>query len=168
MLKEIHAAGNEVVVSIDMEGGSVDRLFAANNFEFPKSLGAKEVAELNSDEVMSYYNKFAKNLADIGVNLNFAPVIDIIPQNNGCKGLVDMNRCYSSDPQKILEIAKVFVNTHRQNGLITCLKHYPGIGSCNNDTHDNVYAAEMRISFNNAFFYNLKVSHFRKGFNNVV
>jgi len=78
----------------------------------------------------------ATTLKDAGINLNFAPVLDLDHGNGSV--ISDQQRAYSNDPKKVVEHAKIFIKAHRENGVITCGKHFPGLGSASGDTHEGI------------------------------
>ena len=78
----------------------------------------------------------ANTLKDAGINLNFAPVLDLDHGNGSV--ISDQQRACSVDPKKVIEHAKIFIKAHRENGVITCGKHFPGLGSASGDTHEGI------------------------------
>ena len=81
-----------------------------------------------------FSKSMANTLHDLGINLNFAPVLDL---NHG-EGTVisDSKRGFSSNPKTVMENSRIFINQHKQAGVITCGKHFPGLGSASGDTHE--------------------------------
>ncbi|WP_298903827.1 glycoside hydrolase family 3 N-terminal domain-containing protein [uncultured Psychroserpens sp.] len=70
------------------------------------------------------------NLLDIGFRQNFAPVVDISPQNEAIK-----NRSFGNDKGKVIELSKQFIQTTQEQGIIATAKHFPGHGLVKGDTH---------------------------------
>ena len=70
------AASIPLIISIDQEGGRVNRL--KEKYGFPKSVTHKYLGKLgNTDSTYYYSNAMAANLAALGINMNFAPVVDL-------------------------------------------------------------------------------------------
>lgn len=117
----------KVWLMIDEEGGSVSRLRSAKGFK--SFLSASEVFKKYSPaQAQEYYLTMAKQLSLLGFNFNLAPVVDV--------GFYKKNsRNFSANPQKVFEYAKAFIEAHRQHQIKTCLKHYPGHGSTEVDSH---------------------------------
>ncbi len=69
-------------------------------------------------------------LKSIGIHQNYAPVVDISPDNKAIK-----NRSFGRDEQEITELAGAFTNTTQKNGIIATAKHFPGHGLVHGDTH---------------------------------
>jgi beta-N-acetylhexosaminidase len=121
-----------LIVSVDYEGGQVNRL--SPSCGFPNTLSAAEFGQLSPEKASQIAHEMAKTLVALGFNLNFAPVVDInVNQDNPILGKLD--RCFSSDPGKVTEYAKIFSQTFHQHHIHTCYKHFPGHGSSNADSH---------------------------------
>ena len=122
-----------LLTSIDQEGGRVNRLKPA--YGFPPSISHQELGALDQPaETYRHATATARTLADLGFNLNLAPVVDLDahPNNPIIKG---KGRAFSSDPAAIVRHAAEFIRAHRAHGVLTCAKHFPGHGSATGDTH---------------------------------
>ncbi|MEQ6121678.1 glycoside hydrolase family 3 N-terminal domain-containing protein [Reichenbachiella sp. MALMAid0571] len=120
-------------ISIDEEGGRVNRL--KPKYGFPATTTAQNLGETdNLDSTRFYANKTASLLADLGININLAPNVDVNvnPKNPVIGG---MGRSYSSDEKIVAKHAAQVIRTHHENGVLTVLKHFPGHGSSHADTH---------------------------------
>jgi beta-N-acetylhexosaminidase len=120
-------------IAIDQEGGRVNRLKAG--YGFPESISHEELGALNDPkETFAQAEKTARTLADLGINLNLAPVVDLdaAADNPIIKG---KKRSFSSDPEIAARHALEFCRAHHQHGVMTCAKHFPGHGSARGDTH---------------------------------
>ncbi|MBI5968188.1 MAG: glycoside hydrolase family 3 protein [Deltaproteobacteria bacterium] len=119
-------------IAVDQEGGLVSRLGPAAGFpetESPKALGEKDDLAATSQAA----GGIAKNLKLSGINLNLAPVADL---SLNPEGLIARNgRSFGSDPDVVYRHARAFILAHRQQGILTTLKHFPGKGSAAKDTH---------------------------------
>jgi beta-N-acetylhexosaminidase len=122
-----------LLTSIDQEGGRVNRLKPV--YGFPPSISHQELGALDqSAETYRHAAAPAQTLADLGFNLNLAPVVDLDahPDNPIIKG---KGRAFSSDPAAVARHAAEFIRAHRAHGVLTCAKHFPGHGSATGDTH---------------------------------
>jgi len=122
-----------LLIAIDQEGGRVNRLKPV--YGFPESISHEELGQLDSAEVTYRHAKAtAATLKLLGLNLNLAPVVDLDahPDNPIIKG---KGRSFSSDPEAVARHAAEFVRAHRDAGVLTCAKHFPGHGSAAGDTH---------------------------------
>ncbi len=118
-------------ISIDMEGGMVQRMNENNGFKNYKS--AKEISKLTESEAYEEYFDMAKTLSDMNINLNFAPCTDLAVNKDSI--IEQKERSYSSDPKIVVKYAKQFIDAHYNNKIITSIKHFPGHGSPTGDTH---------------------------------
>jgi beta-N-acetylhexosaminidase len=127
------AAPIPLLVCIDQEGGRVNRL--KDKYGFPRSITAAAMAKAPTlDSVRFYAEATASTLAGLGININFAPVVDLsINPDNPI--IAKFGRAFSADEDSVALFAKEFVRQHRKYGVLTSLKHFPGHGSSKDDTH---------------------------------
>lgn len=127
------AAPIPLLVSIDQEGGKVNRL--KDKYGFPRSITAEAMGHANSlDSVRFYAEATASTLAGLGINVNFAPVVDLAA-NPSNPVIVRNGRAFSNNEDSVALLAKEFIMQHRKYGVLTSLKHFPGHGSSVADTH---------------------------------
>lgn len=127
------AAPIPLFVSIDQEGGKVNRL--KDKYGFPKSITAQAMGKSNSlDSVRFYAEATASTLAGLGINVNFAPVVDLAA-NPTNPVIVRNGRAFSNNEDSVALLAKEFIIQHRRYNVLTALKHFPGHGSSVADTH---------------------------------
>ena len=125
----------KLLVSVDQEGGHTSRLKSI--YGFPQDTSWAHVGKLNTPSFTKQFSEETANtLKDAGINLNFAPVLDLDHGNGSV--ISDQQRACSGDPKKVIEHAKIFIKAHRENGVITCGKHFPGLGSASGDTHEGI------------------------------
>lgn len=126
-----HAAPIPLFISIDEEGGKVNRL--KEKYGFPRSISAADMS-VSIDSVRYYGETTAATLIGLGINVNFAPVVDVaINPNNPV--ITKNGRSFSPSEDSVTLYAKEFIKTHRELGVVTTLKHFPGHGSSKDDTH---------------------------------
>lgn len=120
-------------VSIDEEGGFVSRM--KTRYGFPKNISAQYLGELNNlDSTKFYADQTAALLDTFGINMNYAPVVDI---NLNTKNPVigKLERSFSSEYQEVINQAYQVIASHNENKVVPVLKHFPGHGSSKSDTH---------------------------------
>ncbi len=127
------AAPIPLLITIDQEGGRVNRL--KDKYGFPKSITAQASGKATTlDSVRFNAESIASNLAGLGFNVNFAPVVDVaIAPNN--PAIVKPGRSFSPNHDSVTLLAREYIKPHRRFGVITVLKHFPGQGSAQDDTH---------------------------------
>jgi beta-N-acetylhexosaminidase len=126
-------AKTPLLVSIDQEGGRVNRL--KSHYGFPETISHEDLGKKNDLAfTFSHAEMIAKTLATVGINLNLAPVVDLDahPDNPIIKG---KKRSFHSDPEIVSQHAIEYAKAHRKHGVLTCPKHFPGHGSAIGDTH---------------------------------
>ena len=132
------------IISIDQEGGRVARLDGGNGFL--NWMSAREIASggMPEAEIEAYWTKRAWQLSEAGINLNYAPVVDLdVNPDNPVIG--KLGRAFGSDPGQVSRMAELFVRAHRAAGVQTSLKHFPGHGSSSTDSHKDT--ADISISW---------------------
>lgn len=140
-LKKINATYQQaatipLLISIDQEGGSVNRL--KEKYGFPRSITADAMGKANTLDSVRYYSaSTAETLAGLGINMNFAPVVDINSNPNN-PVISKYGRSFSADPDSVALLAKEFIIQHHKYNVLTSLKHFPGHGSSTSDSHFGV------------------------------
>ena len=121
-------------IAVDEEGGRVARIANHPAFDVPRyesmaSIGASgdpSAAQDAARTIGSYLNA-------LGFNLDFAPVADL---NTNPDNPVIGDRSFGADPVLASEMVTAAVNGFHENGIMTCIKHFPGHGDTSGDTHD--------------------------------
>jgi beta-N-acetylhexosaminidase len=125
------APGRELIVAIDQEGGLVTRLSPA--YGFPAVASEESIGEQGDAAVTTWAEGLVATLADVGINLNLAPVVDLnVNPRNPAIGALD--RAFSRDPATVTTDAGIEIQAHRAKGVRTALKHFPGLGSAKSNT----------------------------------
>ena len=126
-------SNNSLFIAIDEEGGKVNRLkekYGFHRTRSPKSLGD----ENNLDSTYYYSKKTSDLLSKLGINVNYAPSVDLsINLENPV--IYKLERSFGRSPNLVVSHAKSFINSHRENNIISVLKHFPGHGSSKDDSH---------------------------------
>ncbi|HRJ29394.1 MAG TPA: glycoside hydrolase family 3 protein [Cyclobacteriaceae bacterium] len=139
------AAPIPLLIAIDQEGGRVNRL--KEKYGFPRSVTAAQLGKMPLDSVRFYSESTAATLAGLGINVNFAPVVDLASNPNN-PIIAKVERAYSANPDSVALYAKEVIKAHRKIGVITTLKHFPGHGSSKDDTHLGI--ADVSNTWNEA------------------
>lgn len=129
-----------LIVTTDQEGGLVSR--ATPPLPYQESL-----RDVPLDQVEAYALEQASELASIGVTVNFAPVVDLDLSNTPDFDLYThlSKRALSQDPRIVTEKALLYSKTLAQYGITPTLKHFPGLGRTNEDTHLSATRIETSI-----------------------
>lgn len=114
-----------VLTSLDAEGGFYHRL--KEKYGFPPATPAQDMGERKDlTFTRSAAGLIAEVLADVGIDMNLAPVVDLLNPAN--LTVSARRRSFSSDPAKVTAHAREFILAHRDHGVLTALKHFPGMG----------------------------------------
>ena len=117
-------------ISIDGEWGPAMRLDSCVAFPRQMTLGA--LSESNDSLIYQMGLEVANQCKTVGVNLNFAPCIDI---NNNAKNPVINSRSFGESRDKVVRKASLYLNGMQDGGIIGCIKHFPGHGDTETDSH---------------------------------
>ncbi len=146
------AAEIPLLVSIDEEGGKVHRL--KEKYGFVRMPSAAYLGKLNNPDSTYFYNdRLAREMAELGINLNFAPTLDLAinPDN---PVIVKPGRSYASDELVVAQQALQCIRAHNANGVKTILKHFPGHGSSATDSHLGIVDVYHSWSIRELYPYN--------------
>lgn len=126
------ACQSEIVpfLSIDQEGGRVER--TENIWGGKRYLSQKFAYEKGEQFLKVQTQMIADELKDYGINLNFAPCCDT---NTNPKNPIIGERAFSDKPDEVIKGAEIVLGIYEENGIIPCIKHYPGHGDADCDSH---------------------------------
>ncbi len=122
----------EPLLSLDQEGGLVDRLRriiapmpAPSSFKTPAE--AKNLAKITAEIVRL-----------LGFNMNFAPVVDVVDEarSNSSNGLY--SRTFGKFKSEVVEYTEEYLDGLQGGGCLGCLKHFPGLGASQVDSHEDL------------------------------
>ena len=138
LLDEIReVSGNVPLLSVDQEGGLVDRLRrimtpmpAANKMR--NASDAKESAEI-----------ITTTLRRLGFNMDFAPVVDVVNAERAKAANGLFSREFGRTADDVVELAGTFLDTLQKGGIVGCLKHFPGLGAASVDSHEELPQVEI-------------------------
>src|SRR5689334_20646334 len=139
-LQAIRRAANlpPLIVAADQEGGIVSHL-APVLTELPSLATLADLpADLRERMAEEYGRIHGRELATLGINLNFAPVLDLRPERRMTR--FDFNtligrRAISGDPARVADVALPYIRGLEMSGVGATVKHFPGLGRVRGDTH---------------------------------
>ena len=127
------AVGRQAPVLVDQEGGRVQRLRSPHWTEWTPPLDMVLAAGPQATRAMALrYRLIARELRAVGIDANCAPVGDLLTQ---ATHPFLKNRCYGSDPAKVSAIALAVAEAHLIEGVLPVVKHIPGHGRSELDSH---------------------------------
>jgi beta-N-acetylhexosaminidase len=134
-VREISAV--EPFLSLDQEGGLVDRLRrvvepmpAANLLKTPAQV--ETLARITAEVVRI-----------LGFNMNFAPVVDVMDESRA-KFVNGLNsRTFGRTKEEVFEFSQVYLEILQANGVLGSIKHFPGLGASEIDSHEELPAVNL-------------------------
>lgn len=141
------ALGYKPLVLIDQEGGRVARLPVP---EWPAMRPAADyrISEMDSEEeamdnALAFGREAGKILRESGVNVNCAPVCDLdLPEGHNIIG----DRAFGCTPEEVIEVAGAYATGLMQEGVMPVLKHIPGHGRAQADSHEELPVIHTKLS----------------------
>ncbi len=129
-----HRAPLPLLISVDYEGGEVNRL--GEQYGFPSTLSAADIGKGSIKKAKSNARLMARTLQQAEFNLDFAPVLDVnVNPDNPVIGA--LNRSFSSDPSIVTDVAGIYSQQFLKHNIQCAYKHFPGHGSSTKDSHLN-------------------------------
>lgn len=124
----------EPFLSIDQEGGLVDRLRRIMT-PMPAADAVRTI-----EDAGRFAELTAETLRIFGFNMNFAPVIDVIDNKRGRFSNGLYSRTFAQTAEETVEFAESYLSNLQQAGCLGCLKHFPGLGAAEVDSHESLPA----------------------------
>ena len=126
-------AGIGIWVATDQEGGQVQKLKGAGFSTMPSAL---EQAAMSTDELTAQATGWAKELAAVGIDVNLAPVADVVPAAIGTANapIGQHDRQYGATAAEVAPPMLAFAAGMTAGGVLPTVKHFPGIGRITGNT----------------------------------
>ncbi|HVE55925.1 MAG TPA: glycoside hydrolase family 3 N-terminal domain-containing protein [Pyrinomonadaceae bacterium] len=144
-------------LSLDQEGGLVDRLRrvvepmpSANLLKTPKQV--EDLARITAEIVRI-----------LGFNMNFAPVVDVMDEGRAkfVNGL--FSRTFGTTKEEVFEFSRKYLATIQSNGVLGSIKHFPGLGATEVDSHEEL----PRVNLENEEFNSIDLYPYKEFFKTV-
>jgi len=132
--------GEKTILAADQEPGRVQRFKG----EFPLSKKPSYyLKQTNMSEFRAWCSETADTMASAGLNMNFAPVIDLYPVSGDFQVL--NQRSFGDDFTKVSEFAAALIEEFGHRKIFTCAKHFPGLGAGIGDPHETLTRSEQPL-----------------------
>ncbi len=118
---------DDVLIAIDQEGGRVNRLYPISSQQYAS---AKQLAKRDIKYTKYHAMLISKELNDLGINVNYSPVVDIENSSSVMEG-----RSFSKETDTIVSYAQTMADEYIKQGICPCIKHIPGHFMDKNDPH---------------------------------
>ena len=121
------------LLAIDQEGGRVRRLKAPHCPEFASIPAMAKLGAVDDPKLTEAVGALTgRQLASLGFNLNFAPVLDV--DSNPDNPIIG-DRAFGADPERVIRHGLAFARGLHAAGVVACGKHFPGHGDTDVDSH---------------------------------
>jgi beta-N-acetylhexosaminidase len=143
-LQETRPPGDPpLIIAVDQEGGRVARFPATFPNRGPAMrLEGGHVDDSSLKRIRAYGQEVGAALKSVGVNVNFAPVVDILSEpTNHAIG----DRCFGLTAEDVTKRAEAFLAGLQSERVMGCLKHFPGQGDARVDTHVGSAAININL-----------------------
>lgn len=140
-------------ILIDQEGGLVNRFKKIINLDKYTAKYFADLYQKNNKNILAF-NKFIKlNISILkycGININTVPVLDLFNSNEDS---VIGSRAFSRSTSIVVKLSKYLINMYKNYGLETVIKHIPGHGCTNVDSHYHLPKVNLSLEYlmNNDF-----------------
>jgi beta-N-acetylhexosaminidase len=114
-----------LLVMIDQEGGLVKRLPG------PPDTSAQQMGHRGADYSRRQGARTARNLKDVGVNVDLAPVLDVGRPGSAIRA---QHRSFAARPRRVIRTAIPFASALERRGVAASAKHFPGLGAASQNT----------------------------------
>jgi beta-N-acetylhexosaminidase len=137
----LRGESDRLLIGIDEEGGDVTRLEAGTGSSYPgnAALGAVDDAALTEQVAAA----IGADLAEVGVNLNLAPVADV--NTNPLNPVIGI-RSFGARGELVARHVAATVRGLQSTGVAACAKHFPGHGDTSEDSHLELPAVESLLA----------------------
>ncbi|MGH9972028.1 MAG: glycoside hydrolase family 3 N-terminal domain-containing protein [Pyrinomonadaceae bacterium] len=125
----------EPLVGIDQEGGLVDRLRKVFT-PMPSARTIRQHGDLAAARALGRIT--GEVLRMLGFNMNFAPVMSIMTDERDLLSNGLYSRSFGRSPGEVLGYTTVYLRGLQETGIVGCLKHFPGIGAGEVDSHEQM------------------------------
>jgi beta-N-acetylhexosaminidase len=135
------SSGIKLQISLDQEGGEVQTLQGP---DFPPIPTAVAQGTWSAATLRTQTTAWSRRLTAIGVTLDLAPVADTVPPGTASKNppIGSYKREYDSDPADVATDIATVVRAAQSTGMLTTLKHFPGLGRVTANTDDSTAAID--------------------------
>lgn len=151
-IQKAHSAYSNFLplISVDCEGGYVNRLSIYQEIGLPSQEYVSE--NLSTEEAEKLYRESARLMNECGIDLNFAPVVEVKAQYN--KDFL-FDRSYGSI-ENVIKYSRIQIRAYKENNCLSVIKHFPGNSS------DDPHSKTALLDISQSFFENELLSPFKE------
>jgi beta-N-acetylhexosaminidase len=137
-------------IALDQEGGLVQTL---SGKDFPTIPSALQQGRWDAATLRSRTSDWARRLATAGVTMDLAPVADTVPSDGAASNppIGALDRQYGPSPDAVAQDIAVVVEATQSAGVMTTLKHFPGLGRVRQNTDTSTHAVDNVTTAGDSF-----------------
>ena len=136
------ATGLPAFLAVDEEGGQVVRVGGRSGFQAPNLGDMRAIGDAgDTDKAREAAKEIGSYLVDLGFNVDFAPVADIANTSSTTMS----RRAFGSTEEAVSPMVEAQVKGFADAGILSCVKHFPGIGGAHGDSHDDAIATTETV-----------------------
>lgn len=139
LISNFRKKSSNLFFSIDQEGGRVER---TENIR-PKRLSPRFAFQKGKEFLITQTQEIAEELREFGINLNFAPLADV---NTNPLNPIIGERAFADNTEEVIKGVNITTEIYKKNGIIPCIKHYPGHGDADKDSHLTLPKIDLPIN----------------------
>lgn len=138
----IQQTGLPIVIGVDQEGGDISRV----RFEGYEKTSQSEIK--NADQAYTVAKKRGEELYNLGININFSPILDVIPDTQSFLSA----RAFQKTIPEISSLGAAMVRGYTDARIRSCPKHFPGHGGALSDPHisESINTESKELVWNDA------------------
>jgi beta-N-acetylhexosaminidase len=136
--------GRDATILIDQEGGRVARFRAPHWREWDPALDFAQSDSANAEQAMYLRGRLiGDDLRRVGGDVNCSPMLDVATDDSHA---IILNRCYGYDPEIVAANGRALAEGQRDGGVLSIIKHIPGHGRANLDSHHDLPRLDTPLS----------------------
>lgn len=152
LVNEIKTVNPNLMVTIDHEGNRINHIKGAPKEPFISELLSHYPEIEHQNQSYAFGTRVGALLNSLGIDVIFGPVVDL------AYGQIS-DRAISTNPTQVIKIAKSYIEGIQSNGVQTVLKHFPGLGGIETDTHHSISTMKRDFTAGLSIFQALADTH---------
>lgn len=146
LIRHIRSVRPDILLTLDQEGGRVQRFIKG----FSRLPGLQQIGDLIDTQGLAVAQQsawhigwlMAAELLSVGIDCSFAPVVDL--HNSRCPAIA--GRAFSQVPEQVIKLASHYIAGMQSAGMAATLKHFPGHGVVDSDSHIELPVSELTLA----------------------
>lgn len=144
LISDIKDINPNLFISIDHEGGRIQR-FRVDFTDLPSFEMVSNIRDIDQQEKIITAVGFVSGyeLKSIGIDINYSPVVDLLHNKNS---MLLKDRTFGTDINDVVRLSSLYIDSCSSTGVMPVLKHFPGHGRVDTDTHTHFCKSDVPLS----------------------